>query len=258
MKNFLEPFEFLLWSAFAIIWWTLTLTALFPFVVLLKCCKTFRNKWFAWLFTKLCIPIFDSKLIPLRKAQFALLDRHLSQRNKSVPLKVLEIGIGSGANLPFYPENSKLTTVDMNKSFGEYFRQNQKNYPQVSYERAIHGFAENMKEIEDSSMDVVVSTYTLCSVADVTAVLKEVKRVLKPGGKYVFHEHIAYPSTEWKSTLQWVVAPIWRTYFDGCCLNRNLDADIRKTGFSDIICDKKYLYQINMFVRPHIVGIATK
>lgn len=130
--------------------------------------------------------VFEPKFLPLRKKAFDLLNEKLSGRDVTKPLKVLEIGIGSGANFQFYPENSHLTALDMNVNFDSYFKQNQKKYPQIVYERTIIAVAENMKDIDDCSMDLVISTYVLCSVTNLNDVLKEIKRVLKPVSIYTF------------------------------------------------------------------------
>lgn len=68
----------------------------------------------------------------------------------------------------------------MNKYFESYFEQNTKKFPHIQYKRTVIQPAENMRDVEDNSLDVVVSTYLHCSCQDSDAVLKEVKRVLKP------------------------------------------------------------------------------
>ncbi|XP_054721491.1 putative methyltransferase-like protein 7A [Uloborus diversus] len=251
--------EVVIYAGLSTIWWMSSMSILLPFVLLLKYNKSFRNKWFAWIFVKICGPAFEKKMTPLRKGAFVLLNDALSERDKSVPLKVLEIGIGSGANLQFYPENSELIALDMNTSFEEYFRQNQRKYPQVTYERTVHCMAENMqKGVEDCSVDLVISTYVLCSVTDINAVLNEVIRVLKPDGKFLFLEHVQFPSLEWGSLIQSFTSPLWRLYFDGCCLNRRIDEDIKNAKFSNVKLNRQYPASLNMFIRPHVSGIATK
>ncbi|GBL74029.1 Methyltransferase-like protein 7B [Araneus ventricosus] len=105
---------------------------------------------------------------------------HLEGRKINTPLEILEIGIGEGSNLPYYPDNSNLTVLDMNESFIEYLEKNRKKFPQVSYKKTVIGMAEDMHQLDDDSFDVVVCTYVLCSVKNVRYVLKGVKRVLEP------------------------------------------------------------------------------
>ena len=172
--------EVVLYGGLTIIWWASSATALLPFLVLLKYGKFFRDKWYTYLFMSCVEEILQPKLLPLRKKAFELLNEKLLGRDVTKPLKVLEIGTASGANLQFYPENSHLTALDVNVNFDSYFKQNQKKYSQIAYEKTIISGAENMKDIDDCSMDLVISTYVLCSVASLDDVLKEVKRVLKP------------------------------------------------------------------------------
>ncbi|XP_035217923.1 methyltransferase-like protein 7A [Stegodyphus dumicola] len=171
---------FFIFVTLSILWWIASLTILLPFVLLLKYWKAFQNRWFSFIFVNILAPFFEPLMTRYRKECFEHLKKNISDRDKSKPLKILEIGIGSGANLPYYPENSSLTAVDMNASFKEYFYKNQKKYPQVKFERLITCMAENMHEVEDSSIDIVISTYVLCSVEDVQSVLSEIRRVLKP------------------------------------------------------------------------------
>ncbi|GIY29333.1 methyltransferase-like protein 7A [Caerostris darwini] len=250
--------EVIVYGALSTLWWMSSLSILLPFMLLLKFNKRFRDKWFSWVFMNCLKPFFNPKLTPLRRHAFDILKQHLSDRKKNVPLEILEIGIGGGANLQFYPENSNLTALDMNENFESYFNENQKQYPQITYKKTVTAMAENMDEIEDASMDVVVCTFVLCSVQNVQAVLNQVRRVLKPGGKFLFLEHVAYPQTQWSFTIQRFVAPLWHLYFDGCFPDRDLAAEIKKNGFSDVVCESKFPNSLLLFIRPQIVGIATK
>ncbi|GFY53398.1 methyltransferase-like protein 7B [Trichonephila inaurata madagascariensis] len=73
--------------------------------------KTFRNFSFPCLYLNIFLPLFNYTLIPARKKTFQLLNDHLADRDSSKPLEVLEIGIGGGANLEYYPKNCNLTVV---------------------------------------------------------------------------------------------------------------------------------------------------
>lgn len=175
--------EVALCGALTSVWWMSSATVLLPFLFLLKYSKFFRDRWFSYIFMKWLNTFCEAKILPLRKITFDLLKEHLSERDLAKPLKVLEIGVGSGANLQFYPDNCHLTALDMNVNFEQYFQKNQKKYPQIVYEKTVVAVAENMKDVDDSSMDLVISTFVLCSVTNVKDVLKEVKRVLKPVSK---------------------------------------------------------------------------
>jgi len=250
--------EVVVWGAVTTIWWLSSATVLLPFLLILKYNKYFRDRWFSIIFTSYLNVLFEPTLAPFRKKSFQLLKESLAKRDVSKPLKVLEIGIGSGANLQYYPENCKLTALDMNATFESYFIKNQKKFPQIVYEKTIISMAENMKDVEDSSMDLVVSTYVLCSVTSVTDVLKEIKRVLKPEGKFLFLEHVSHPESEWGYTLQRFASPLWCIYCDGCNLLRNIGDDIKNAGFSDVNSQKMLPNSLHLLVRPHVYGLATK
>ncbi|GFU32686.1 methyltransferase-like protein 7A [Nephila pilipes] len=250
--------EVVLYGALSTVWWISSLSILLPLVILLKFSKTFRNKWFSWIFMNCLGPIFNPKLTPLRKRAFDILKEHLKNRKKDAPLEILEIGIGGGANLQYYPSNSNLTALDMNESFEAYFKENRKKYPQITYKKTVTAMAENMNDIEDTSMDVVVCTFVLCSVQNMQSVLLEVKRVLKPGGKFLFLEHVAFPHSQWSFTIQRFVTPLWHLYFDGCFPDRDIADEIRKNGFSDVVFENQYPNSVTLFIRPQIIGIATK
>jgi len=96
---------------------------------------------------------------------------------------ILEIGSGTGANLPFFPKGSSVIALDPNPHMEKYLKQNASQFPNITIKKVITGFAEDLTEIEDNSVATVVCTLTLCSVQDVGAVLREVKRVLKPVSK---------------------------------------------------------------------------
>ncbi|XP_042903356.1 thiol S-methyltransferase TMT1B [Parasteatoda tepidariorum] len=250
--------EVVAYLAVTTLWWISSLTVLSPFVLLLLLSKTFRNGWFSFFFGKVMGPLCSHKFMAKRKKLFELLEEHLPNRDKSIPLDILEIGIGPGANLQFYPENSNLTALDMNPSFFQIFHNNRKKYPQVKLVRTVLNWAEDMNEVEDSAYDVVISTHVLCSVKNIESVMKEVKRVLKPGGKFLFLEHVAYPENEGGHLAQRFAAPLWAVYCDGCYPNRNTADAIKNAGFSDVQCDVSYSPSLLLFIRPHIIGVATK
>ncbi|GIY29327.1 methyltransferase-like protein 7B [Caerostris darwini] len=203
-------------------------------------------------------PFLKPRLQPARKTAFEILQDHLPNRKRSTQLEILEIGIGGGANLQYYPENSNLTALDKNETFSKYFEDNKKKFPQVTYKKMVSSMAENMEGIEDSSMDVVVCTFVLCSVQDVKAVIKEVKRVLKPGGKFLFLEHVAFPNSHLGAKVQNFAAPLWKLFFDGCILNRKTAEEIRKGGFTNVESENKFPSELWLFFRPQVIGIATK
>lgn len=164
----------------------------------------------------------------------------------SVSGKVLEIGVGTGLNFEFYPNSIKeISTVDVNP------RLNQKALRRAT----LHGITCKHKVVsaetlpfKDNTFDYVVSTWTLCSIPNVTQALSEIRRVLKPGGRFVFIEHGAHKD---KIILKWQnrLTPLWKKVGDGCHLNRDIKKLIEK---APLTLDNYSEYEV--LEMRHIVG----
>jgi ubiquinone/menaquinone biosynthesis C-methylase UbiE len=143
--------------------------------------------------------------------------------------RVLEIGAGSGLNLPFYTSRvDALVALDPSPRLMAMTRRAAADAP-VPIE-AIEGSAETLP-LDDRSIDSVVTTWALCSIADIHRALGEVRRVLKPGGQLLFVEHGLSPEPRvqaWQDRL----TPIWRPIAGGCHLNRPIRDLIEGAGFA--------------------------
>ncbi|GFT22544.1 methyltransferase-like protein 7B [Nephila pilipes] len=186
-----------LYIFFGITWWFLALTCDLPLTVLLILSTNFISAFFSWSYATFLEQFVKNIIDVARKKTFQILAENIEDRNSLVPLEVLEIGVGHGPNLKFYPEKCKLTILDKNKFFEKFFSNNKKKYPHISYQKTIIQPAEQMKGIEDNSFDVVVSTFLHCSCDDSVAVLRKVKRVLKPVSErfplyFIFNNYILY------------------------------------------------------------------
>lgn len=155
-----------------------------------------------------------------------------TNRERVVPLaegRVLEIGIGSGLNLPFYSDKvSEIIGIEPHQTLNRMAakRMAESRIPV----RLINGSAEDMP-LDSADFDTVVTTWTLCSIPDGVRALREMRRVLKPGGQLVFFEHGRAPDAgvaRWQERLN----PVWNYCAGGCHLNRPIDAMIREAGFS--------------------------
>uniref|UniRef100_A0A8B9J0N9 Methyltransferase like 7A n=1 Tax=Amazona collaria TaxID=241587 RepID=A0A8B9J0N9_9PSIT len=102
-------------------------------------------------------------------------------RSASGELNLLEIGTGCGTNFQFYPPGCKVTCTDINPGFQQSLLKNMGKNQHVSYERFLVAAGDALHEVPSASMDAVVCTLVLCSVPDVSSILKEVLRVLRPG-----------------------------------------------------------------------------
>jgi ubiquinone/menaquinone biosynthesis C-methylase UbiE len=155
------------------------------------------------------------QLVPYR-------DRIISQAEG----RVLEIGIGSGANLPFYRDNTKeLLGIEphpklLNMAAGKAHRVPTK---------LMEASAESIP-LDRASVDTIVTTWTLCSIPDITKALSEMRRVLKPNGRMLFVEHGLAPDEgirKWQNRLN----PLWKPFTGGCHLNRPIANLIEAAGF---------------------------
>jgi ubiquinone/menaquinone biosynthesis C-methylase UbiE len=116
------------------------------------------------------------------------------------------------------------------------------------------GTAEDLP-VNAGMADVVVSSHVLCSVSNLDRALREVQRVLKPGGYLIFLEHVAADSCTGTRRIQEGVAPLWKTLFDNCHPNRETLQALEAAGFATL---DYHHFQIPLpLVSPHIAGIAT-
>ena len=167
--------------------------------------------------------------------------------------RVLEVGGGTGANLPFYgPGVESLTITEPEPAMLRRLeRRVSEQGPQTNVLRAR---AEDLP-FDDDSVDVVVSTLVLCGVDDQPRALRELRRVLRPGGRLTFIEHVRSDDPR-KAKMQDRMNPLNR--FMVCCdCNRPTLETIRSAGFEVTELEQTELPKAPPFVRPLIVGTAT-
>ena len=162
-------------------------------------------------------------------------------RERLIPLaggRVLEIGCGSGLNLPYYRQDVKeLWAIDPNLSLMSMAYRRARGLPfTVEF---LDRTAETIP-MDDQSFDTVVTTWTLCSVSDPRVALREMRRVLKPGGRLLFAEHGAAPDAHVRS-WQDRLTPAWKRIAGGCHLNRKPDDEVRAAGFRIDRLDTRYI-----------------
>jgi len=165
----------------------------------------------------------------------------MMQRRKIIPLasgNVLEIGIGSGLNLPFYTSKvNTLTAIDPSKELWNRTLVNTNKLP-FNFEFVIAS-AENIPA-DNNKFDTIVITYTLCTIPNLNKAFSEIKRVLKPNGKLLFCEHGKAPERSIQK-YQNIVNPVWKRIGGGCNLNRNIPTIIEDNGFTISKLETMYL-----------------
>jgi ubiquinone/menaquinone biosynthesis C-methylase UbiE len=181
------------------------------------------------------------------------------QRQKIVPLakgKVLDIGIGSGLNIPFYNSNKidKVIGIDPSHELISLAKE-LANDSKVSIELVI-GSAESIP-YPDNFFDTVLVTYTMCTIPNVAIANKEMWRVLKDDGRLIFCEHGLAPDkkiSKWQNRID----PFWGKIAGGCHLNRDIHALITDAGFSFESLDKMYLPNTPKFAGYNFWGVGKK
>ncbi len=151
--------------------------------------------------------------------------------------RVLEVGVGSGLNLPFYEKSvEELYALDPSD---ELLAMARKKAGEMAVRVTFLSQAGEAIPLDDRSIDTVVMTWTLCSIPDPAAALREMRRVLKPQGRLLFAEHGLAPEPgvqRWQNRLN----RVWNRMSGGCNLNRKMDELIQSSGFRIVELDKAY------------------
>lgn len=168
--------------------------------------------------------------------------------------EVLEIGFGTGLNLPHYPCTvEKLTIIDPNPGMKKY-AQKRIEASAISVESQI--LNSEKLPMADNSFDSVVSTWTLCSIANVDRAIAEIHRVLKPEGKFFFLEHGLSQESR-VQTCQNILTPVQKIIADGCHLNRNIK-QLVANKFKNLKIEEFYAPNLPKFIGYMYKGIAIK
>ncbi len=169
--------------------------------------------------------------------------RLVEYRRRIVPQargRVLEIGIGSGLNLSFYGQVARVVGID--PSAGLLRRAGRHN----AVDAALVEASAEAIPFDQGTFDTVVTTWTLCTIPDVVSALREMLRVLRPGGRLLFVEHGLAPDravARWQNCL----TPCWKWCSGGCHLNRKMDRLITAAGFHIEQLDTGYMQGRNPF-----------
>ena len=144
--------------------------------------------------------------------------------------RVLEVGIGSGMNLPFYDSSRviHLTGIDPMERL---WNRKKVKISALGFELVYLSDSAEQLPFENESFDTLVSTSTLCSIKNIGEALTEMHRVLKPDGSFIFSEHGVAPDSD-LARRQKLLNPVWKRIGGGCNLNRDIPGLLREAGFN--------------------------
>lgn len=172
---------------------------------------------------------------------------------KNHPKIVVEIGAGYGANFRYLKQGTRVKVIEPNPGFHQVLRRRAEKF-KVHLE-LYEGRAEDM-QLSDNSTEMVIGSLVLCSVDNPPKVLSQVRRILKPKGKFVYLEHVRAHKNSWICKAQKKVKNPWKWLFDGCNVTRDTGRIIQMAGFSSV--EQEYFSQFSIFVPiiPHVAGVA--
>jgi SAM-dependent methyltransferase len=201
-----------------------------------------RQRMFAWALAR-----FNT-----RYERFA--SKYKQQLFRDLTGTVLEIGPGTGANLRYLnPARVSWIGVEPNPFMQAYLHEEANRLGMPIEIRIPTG---ETLPVADESVDTVISTLVLCCVNSQHRALQEVLRVLKPGGRLLFIEHVAAPRGSWLRRMQNLLTPLWKRLGDGCHPNRETGVEVEGAGFENVECEK--ITAPTLVVSPQIVGIGIK
>ncbi len=170
---------------------------------------------------------------------------------------VIEIGAGTGRNLDLYPSSvTRLVACEPNRHMRAHLEHAlAAGTGAVGAVEVVDAPAEHLP-FPDATFDAAVSTLVLCSVDDPTAALDEVRRVLRPGGRLVFIEHVAAEDRPGRLAWQHRLEPVWKRLAGNCHLTRRTEDAIGGAGFELERVERASMRKAPPFVRPTVRGSA--
>jgi ubiquinone/menaquinone biosynthesis C-methylase UbiE len=187
-----------------------------------------------------------------RFAETQVLGRRRAALLSGLQGRVIDVGAGTGANLPHFPPSCTVTAVEPDPHMRKRLE------AKLSTARAdvtIDDGAADRLPAEDSGVDAVVYTLVLCTVPDQASALAEARRVLKPGGKLLFLEHVRGFGAHAK--VQDLVRPVWHFTAQGCNPNRDTVAAMASAGFTVQLDEEFFIGPKWQPLNPLVMGTAT-
>lgn len=200
---------------------------------------------------------------PFNAAFFAAMGGYLDWLMRSrkrrvfadLPGDMVELGPGVGANFRYLSPGTRVIAIEPNPAMhGRLLARAARH----KIELELHGVVGEQLDLPDASTDMVVSSLVLCTVKDPAQVLAEVHRVLRPGGRYAFVEHVGAKNHRGLRRIQRVVRRPWAWVFEGCSCERDLAEVIAGAGFASVDMEEYRLHSPILPFNTQMAGIAAK
>jgi SAM-dependent methyltransferase len=208
---------------------------------------------------------FDANPVrgPLNAAFFTAMGGYLDwlmrsrKRNvfANLPTEIVELGPGVGANFRYLPPGTRVIAVEPNPAMHARLRARAARH---KIELELHDVLGEQLDLPDASADMVVSSLVLCTVREPGRVLAEVQRVLRPGGRYAFVEHVGARGRPVLRRVQRLVRRPWAWVFEGCSCERDLADVIADAGFASLEVEEYRIHSPVLPFNTHVAGVATK
>ena len=170
-----------------------------------------------------------------------------------LPPNVVELGSGVGANLGYLPAGAHLIAIEPNPYMHARLRRAARRYG-VGLE--IRNALGERIDLPDASVEAVISSLVLCTVSDPAAVLAEIRRILRPGGRFGFAEHVAAKPRTPTRWSQRILRRPWAWVFEGCSCERDLTSLIASAGFTSVDINPYRIHSPFVPFNTHIAGTA--
>ncbi|MEU8242549.1 class I SAM-dependent methyltransferase [Actinoplanes missouriensis] len=172
-----------------------------------------------------------------------------------LPRTVVEIGPGTGANLRHYRAGTRLVAIEPNPYMrGPLLAEARRRGIEVDLRAA----SAERTGLPDAGADAVVSTLVLCTVPDPAAAIREIGRILRPGGRLIFVEHVRASPHSGYGVIQRALARPWRWLFEGCEVGRDIEALLRAGDFAELTVDRYRMPSVFLPINPQIAGVARR
>lgn len=194
---------------------------------------------------------YDRILRPVERAGLAERRRALLAQARG---DVLEVGGGTGLNLPHYPDDGSVTSVTVLEPDAAMGRRLLDRMAASPLPVTVHETTLEEADLRLATFDTVVTSLVLCSVPDLRDALARISAALRPDGQLLFLEHVAVPGL--RGLVQKASVPVWSRIAAGCHPDRDVVAALRAAGFSVTSCDRFRLRYTFPHIAPAAAGVA--